>query len=643
MILKLEPETKEKTNKMVKDFYPKIDNPIKLEFRKIFYYSFKKKYELTINDQEKNFLEILIVDGSKKKNIIQMFTRTMTNLTCSCKMFNESELGYCDHVATIQRIIKDQDIKLKNKQWLDDFNFKKNSLVDKIENYKGPRFIIYNPRDQKEILIGIGNNEPIKSINYQYFQPKTFQEQFDLRLEELNKQGISSAGLLSNTILYDYQEDIFKKMIAAKRGAMSISMGGGKSICSIACYEYIRQTKNNNLTMLIVAPKALKIQWSKEIKKRINIDCYSLNKEKDIEKYINSGNQIAVCTYQFVQRYVEKIKLLPFDVVLADEIQFVKNRETKAWIALSKIKSEYFFALSGTFIENSISDLQNIMTIIQPKLLGPKWKFEFMYQNILVINNHQVIYKGTRNIDKLKEKLKPVVFSFDNLKLPEIQYYNEFIDLTDKEQNIHDEWYDQAKILLSKSMNKPLSPGESMKLQSYLTRSRQACNTIELIDPANKISSAKIEKYKELVEKYCINNNEKIVVFSGWTTMLDILERETLTLFPTIKPVIYSGELNIKQREKVLTEFETNPDCKVLLISDAGNSGIDRLQFVSRTVINFEAPWTSAKLDQRNARIWRIGQKNEVHCYCFFANNSIDMQIFNAIERKREIRQEVMY
>lgn len=643
--LKIEATTNEKRDKLVKELFPSIVNPAQLEYRKLFYYSFKKKYELIINEKENEFLEILIIDGSKKKNIVQIFTKKMALNVCSCSLFNESELGYCDHIAAIQRFLKDDEIKYFNKSWTLEFTNRRKRLPESLQEYKGCQIKIYDSRNVKEIVVGkkIDNIEPRTSINHHYYKQFDNETIFNNRYQALINKNISSEGLLNNIQLFDYQEDVFKKIIAAKRAAISMVVGSGKTITAISACKWIENNENNKVKILVVAPKSLKLQWQAEFKKRASIDSTMMNKEKDIDVYLKSGNNAAICTYQFVQRYVEQVKKMNFDIVIADEIQFIKNNETKTWKSFSKLKSEYFFALSGTFIENNLMEFYNLLEIIHPKFLGPRWKFEMKYQNVLTLNNHHVVYKGTRNIPELKEKLKSVVFSYDNLVLPKIHYIDEFVDLSATEQAMHDEHYHEAKALLSKSLQKPLMPVEKMRLQMFLTRSRQCCNTIELVDETRKISSAKMNKYIELINEYCFQKNEKIVVFSCWTTMLNILERETKKNFPSIKSVIYSGELNIKQRENILKTFENDSDCKILLISDAGNKGIDRLQLVSRTLINFEIPFNPAVCQQRNARLHRIGQTKEVYIHNFYANNSIDIKLLETNIRKEKIRQEVMF
>jgi len=640
-VLKLNETSKEKTNKIIKEVFPVINNPVQLELRKYLYYSFNKKYELKINESEKSFLEIQIVDGAKKRNVVQIFTKKMSLIVCSCSLFNDSQLNYCDHVAVFNRILRDNEIKTLNKTWIDLFSSKRLLLPETIEEYVGNKLKIFDPKNQKLIVVGEGDSVK-ESININHYKNKNFEEEYKERLDALIDLGINSNGLLINTNLYDYQEDIFKKMIAAKKAIMSMQMGAGKTICAIASYESLTKILEKDLKLLIICPKSLKAQWKKEFAVRTNRDSVLLDNQKDIVDYTSSKPNIGIITYQLLAKSVDSIKHIQYDMIICDEMQYVKNKQTLAWKAISKLKTEYMLGLSGTIIENKLDDLYNVMNIINPKFLGPKWKFDSQFQNILTFNEHHIIYGGVKNVDKLKDKLKCSIFSFDNLSLPPLIEHDEMVELTKEEKAIHDDNYEQAKILQSKGMSKPLSPIEKIKLQAFMLKARQSTISRKLFDDYYTGSSAKLDRFIELVDKYCVEENKKIVVFSDFVEVLKIFQEETVKKH-NINSVLFTGEQNAKQRVKAVSEFTNNPDCKIIFLSGAGGVGLDGLQQASNIAILLEVGWNPAQTKQRIARISRIGQKNETHVHHLIANDSIEMKMLESVERKNNIKQKVLY
>jgi SNF2 family DNA or RNA helicase len=328
-----------------------------------------------------------------------------------------------------------------------------------------------------------------------------------------------------------------------------------------------------------------------------------------------------------------------FDVAVVDEIQFIRNEKTKTWKALSQFRSDYFFGLSGTIIENRLDDLYAIMNIIDMHILGPKWKFDDTFQRIKIKAKEKIIYHGVQNLEDLKNKLKDSVFSYDNLKLPPITHDYVQLEIDDKERKSHDYYQEEAKKIIAKSLSGEISFKEKMMIQGMLLKARQSVNSYELLTkkPQSKPSN-KIKTFLELIEQYCINSGEKVVVFSEWTQMLDILAREYKKKFKTIDHALFTGKQNPKQRTAAVVKFQTDPNCKIFFASDAGGIGLDGLQLASARVIHTELPWNPAKLDQRTARVHRIGQKNPVEVKYLVSKATIEEEIYNSIVQKRQLR-----
>ena len=419
------------------------------------------------------------------------------------------------------------------------------------------------------------------------------------------------------------------------------------TLTAIGSFSYLKNS-NSSISMLVVCPKSLKLQWEQEINRvfeKDSVATYVINKKSDIAAfYTEVRPKAAMITYQSINRYLDEfIKHGKVDVVIADEIQVVRNNETKVWKSLSKIQSEYFFGLSGTVIENRLDDLYNVMEIVNPGLLGPKWRFDYTYQNLKGITKTKILYSGVKNVEALKQKLSGCVFGYDKVDLPEKQHFTTYVDLDKKCRTKHDEFLFEADKLISKSLNTELTFGEKAMLQAYMLKARQCCNSEELISKRQpKDQPMKIIEFLELVKKVCIDKNEKLVVFSEWTQMLDILAREVNIAYGFVGSVLYTGEKSAKQRQTALKQFQADISCKIFFSSDVGGVGLDGLQLVCHNMLHFELPWNPAKLDQRTGRIHRILQKNPVNIYQLVANDSIEQRIESLLTSKRDIRTQTL-
>jgi len=156
-----------------------------------------------------------------------------------------------------------------------------------------------------------------------------------------------------------------------------------------------------------------------------------------------------------------------------------------------------------------------------------------------------------------------------------------------------------------------------------------------LIDKETNISPKLVELDEILLEKLQIkNNNRKVIIFSEWTTMLDLIAQQLKQNDLTF--ALFTGKVPIKKRGAIIVEFEQNPECNILLASEAGGAGLN-LQ-VADTVINFELPWNPAKKNQRIGRIDRIGQKHKtLNVYNLITSGSFEMNILAGLFLKQNL------
>jgi len=588
-----------------------------------------KQYTITHLDPVEDHFELVqfaVVDGQHHKFKVENVNDVWQ---CSCKHFVESETDHCEHIGIITAVLKHPVHFNSYPMFLSVRQQKRTS------GKKDFCYMAYDGLEQQIVTYKIGRKKDaplFKSVAVSLAEQRIVSAGSS---NEWNGVAPVSDSILNEPLkLYDYQEDIFSSMLKAQKAICSMEMGSGKTLTSIACYGWIRKHLDNpRAKLLVICPKSLKLQWARELKRAISVDSLLVNDVASLGKVGEFDAHIV--TYQFFSRHAEKFENQSYDMVVMDEIQFIRNSESKAWAAAKTIKAKFFFGLSGTVIENSLNDLYAIMDVIAPGHLGPAWKFKTQHQNLVSVTKKVLIFSGIKNTKELHEKLKGRVFGYNKLTLPEISHHYKAVPMSKEQVESHDAYYADAKKLLAKAMTQGLSFAERMILQSYLLKARQCCNTLELILKKDCPASPKVNAITQTIKKHG-KQGKKVVLFSQWTEFLAIIARNLEE--EGIGFVFYTGKESEKQREQNLKEFTINPAVQVFLASDAGGVGLDGLQHAANVVIHTELPWNPARLDQRTGRVYRIGQTKPVEVIYYYAPESIEEHILQVLQGKRDIR-----
>jgi superfamily II DNA or RNA helicase len=612
----------------IRSSFPKT--PADVEMNNITAHALTMQYDIVITNANFDLVEIELTEANKHKSTVQIFTNDLQ--VCSCEQYHEVGVGYCKHIAVINAISKHPNT-------MDERLFAKTILrsKSKLNKFKSIKYIVYDSFKGCNVALGAGPIEK-KAVSC---------AANERRLATLNSLGsitrvvLPSPYIIKDGVsLYDYQHDILENMLTAKRAVCSMTMGAGKTLTSIAGLKYLG---TDGAKILIVCPKSIVKQWVNEIKRILGVNVFQIT-SKNISTFTDiyeSG--IGIATYQTMVRSVDKLATQDYSVVIADEIQYIKNEGSKTWGALKCIKSEYFWGLSGTVIENRLDDLYNIMQIIGPGLLGPKWKFDFKFKKLGSVHRKKVLYQNEiQNIAELRSLISSNIFSYDKISLPKISHHKYLVGMDPGARAAHDEFLEKANTLISKSLNMELSHFEKLLIQSYLLKARQACNSVELI---NKVVAPRGEKIKSIlavIKQICLEQGEKLVIFSEWTEMLSIIEREML-LDMSIGYVRFDGSMTAKARMRAIEQFKTDSLCMIFFSSDAGGIGIDGLQLVCNNMLHVELPWNPAKIDQRNGRLHRLMQTKDVNIHYMITSNSIEEKMSNLLDQKRKVRLDALF
>ena len=437
------------------------------------------------------------------------------------------------------------------------------------------------------------------------------------------------------TELYQYQKEGIEFALFKKVAIIADEMGLGKTIQAIGT-AILKKRILGFSKALIVCPASLKEQWRSEIEKFTdeNSIVISGTPEERERQYKDDGYFFFIVNYETVLRDHQAMNKAGFEILILDEAQRAKNYETLTASSLKRLDIKHKVVITGTPIENRLIDIFSIMSILDPEFFGPLW--EFSYQHCLFDPEKPNKINGYYNLQKLNKKLEEVLIRREKRnvmsQLPNIRQITIPVNLSPMQAEFHASY---AKGLAQIIRKKFLTPYDLQKMQLLLANMRMVCDSTFLIDDSTN-ESPKMEELKYvLFEKMGIQHKDaKIIIFSEWVKVHQLigkLLRENKVGF-----VELNGKVPVKMRGELIHKFESNPEFKVFLSTEAGGTGLN-LQ-IADTIINFELPWNPAKKNQRTGRIDRIGQKSNIlTIYSFITRNSIEEQIASGLLVKQSL------
>jgi SNF2 family DNA or RNA helicase len=455
----------------------------------------------------------------------------------------------------------------------------------------------------------------------------------DNELSHAATRPLSDISSSLKVVPYPYQEEGIQFGLYKKAVLIGDEMGLGKTLQAIGL-GILKKEIFGFRKVLVVTMSSLKQQWQREIERFSDEKaCVITGSARNrTEQYRTDASLFKITNYEAVLRDVTIISRLKPDLIILDEAQRIKNFETKTAEAVKSLPRQHAIVLTGTPLENKLEDVYSLAQFLDPELLSPLW--QFAADHFLLSRRKKGDILGYVNLHKLHEKLKPLVIRRRKEEvldeLPELIVNNYYIDLHQDQAEIHAGY---SQLLLPLLNKKFLTPMDMLRIQMLLLKMRQSCDSTYLIDRKTNISP-KLDELASILDELIKQNGRKVVIFSEWTTMTMLigkyLSREAIPF------VELSGKVPVVKRQALIDEFDTNPDCKVFLSTDAGGTGLN-LQ-AADCVVNFEMPWNPAKLNQRIGRIHRIGQKSKcINVINLIAKFSIEERIMAGIKLKGDL------
>lgn len=440
-----------------------------------------------------------------------------------------------------------------------------------------------------------------------------------------------------NQTLRDYQKEgihwfhFLRKYRFA--GILADDMGTGKTLQALVLLE---MNKIKNKPSIVVCPKTLLFNWEQEaIKFFPNLKVLIIEGQpKDRLKNISQLKKydLIITSYPSIKKDGEiyakqKIK---FNYCFLDEAQFIKNHKTQNAQAVKKIDADYKLALTGTPLENSVSEIWSVFDFLMPGFLGNYNSFTKRFLTPIMKKNDAQALQDLRKKTEcfMLRRTKSEVLK----ELPPKIEQTIVSELSAAQNILYQEILANVKSEIEKTVSQKGFAKSQIHILAGLMKLRQVCNHPTLLLKNNdytKYESAKLESFKELVAEI-ISAGRKVLVFSQFTQMLDILA--DVLAKNKIEYAYLSGKT--KNRKEIVEEFNTSEQKKVFLISlRAGGTGLNLTS--ADNVIIFDPWWNPSVENQAIDRTHRIGQEKSVNVYRLITKGTIEEKIIKLQEKKK--------
>ncbi|WP_297090424.1 DEAD/DEAH box helicase [uncultured Draconibacterium sp.] len=464
--------------------------------------------------------------------------------------------------------------------------------------------------------------------------------------------------------LRSYQEEGFNWMYGLYKnglgGCLADDMGLGKTLQTLTLLSKLKRMKQgivvqdpfdskgqHNLftsasktesvvqpASLIVVPTSLVHNWSNEIKKftpALKIYQHVGTQRKKAEQLdkITPYYDIVITTYGTVRNDIDLMRATEFFYLILDESQSIKNSTSKTYKAVMDLKARYKLVITGTPIENSLSDLWSQMNFLNPGMLGNLSFFKRAF--ITPIEKHA----NEEQMDKLQLMIRPFVLrrKKDEVAkdLPPLMEEIRICPMAGDQQKL----YEQEKSVIRNTILSAIEK-EGVKKSQFvvlqgLTKLRQLANHPTLAEATGDARSGKFDEIFRMLRNL-VAEKHKVLVFSSFVTHLELLEKRIAE--EQWKYSKLTGQTT--KREKVISRFQEEEDNRIFLISlKAGGVGLNLTE--ADYVFIIDPWWNPAAENQAINRAHRIGQNKHVFVYRFITENSIEEKIQKLKERKSSL------
>lgn len=424
--------------------------------------------------------------------------------------------------------------------------------------------------------------------------------------------------------LYTYQKTgyFWMKYMMSENGGCILGdeMGLGKTLQVITLM--LSYKHNRKIPMLVVAPVSLLQNWKRECEKfapgirtLIHHGAKRTGRFKELEKY-----DLVIISYNTAVSDISILSMINWTLVVLDEAQNIKNPESNRTRFVKKIPRQSCIAVTGTPLENHVTDIWSLVDFVKPGLLGSQSEYT------------TYISDDVEGADKVEPLLSPIMIRrmVKNVAqdLPQKIVIPQPLEMSETEAARYENYREDAQ---RETNSGKINLGILQKLRMFCTHPL-ICEESGKEDPAG--TSIKYQRMCEIIEEIC-NLKEKVILFTSYQKMFDILDKDIPERFniPVLK---INGATPVDDRQNIVDTFNSMEDSALLVLNPrAAGTGLNITS--ANHVIHYNLEWNPALEDQASARAYRRGQQKTVFIYRLFYIDTVEQIVNERIERKREM------
>lgn len=451
--------------------------------------------------------------------------------------------------------------------------------------------------------------------------------------EGFNKlQGARLPRLQVKAKLRDYQKEgvkwlryLFDNNLG---GCLADDMGLGKTLQTIALLAMIYPGAGK--PSIIIMPRSLLFNWEKEFEKfapQIRVSTY-YGSDRDLRKALDTD--VMITTYAVARNDIERLKEVEFEYAILDESQNIKNVSSQTAQAVTLLGAAHRLALSGTPMENNLTELYSLFRFLNPTMFGAFDDFNSAY-------TYPIQKSGDKEAtESLRRKIFP--FILRRLKrdvlteLPERIDRTLYVEMSDRQKKL----YEERRLAFREEIERSIRESGVAKSQFVMFRALNELRRIASVPESmteGRVASPKIDELMESLSD-AVGNNHKSVVFFNYLSGLEITASRLEKL--GIRFETMTGSTTAGARKRIVERFQGDPDCMVLLMTlKVGGVGLNLT--AADTVFIFEPWWNKAAEEQAINRLHRIGQKASVVSTSIITEGSIEEKILQLQQQKKEL------
>ena len=440
----------------------------------------------------------------------------------------------------------------------------------------------------------------------------------------------------------DYQKRGFSWLVflhgVGTGGILADDMGLGKTLQTIALLLWVKSKTKSSQPTLVVAPTSVVPNWAREIEKFAPSLSTLLwqGTDRHEQKAELEDVDVVITSYALLRRDEELLSAVGFRYLILDEAQHIKNPLSATARAAKRVKSDRRLALTGTPIENRLSEIWSIMDFVSPGLLGSLKNFEERYARPVERGDEETIRR-------LRSIVRPLVMRRTKAQVaPELPAKIEqeiIVPLAEEQNRLYKQMLAQLRASVFSEVEKQGVGKTQIQILAALTRLRQAAcdpRLTKLNGEWNDDTSGKLSALREILAE-AVAGGHRVLVFSQFVEMLQLIR----TAFDQdgIRYEYLDG--STKDRQERVDRFNTDESCNAFLISlKAGGTGLNLTG--ADTVVHFDPWWNPAVEDQATDRAHRIGQTKVVTVYRLIAKGTVEEKILQLSDKKRVLMENVL-